>query len=114
MFIVPSFQNISSKYIFTANLNNEIFRLQFHWNSREEIWYMSILDSNEILILSGVKLVPNYDIIDRYRYLPGMPKGRFVLSRLPGNPDTRVTFENFGVSFILIFFTDEEVENGVQ
>lgn len=113
MFVVPTFQNRSSKYTIEVELNSEVFRLRFIWNSREQSWYMDILDQDDIEILTGIKLVINYELLLQYEAYDNLPKGEFILWDLEKNPKTGgVTFDNFGRRYQLIFFTDEEIEEG--
>ena len=51
MFIIPIFQNASSKFIQQVTLNNEVFKIRFFWNTRDESWYMSILDIDDVVRL---------------------------------------------------------------
>ena len=113
MFLVPTFQNVSTRYIITTDLNGSAFRLRFHWNSREAAWYMDILNTDDVLILSGIKLVVNYSLIRQYPAIQELPKGEFILFDLEANDQTGgVTIENFGRRYQLLFFTDEEIEAG--
>ncbi len=110
MFVVPVFQNQSSRYIIEVELSLEIFRLGFAWNAREQAWYMDILDPDDNEILTNIKMVINYSLLDQYIALATLPKGKFMLWDLEKNPITGgVTFDNFGRRYQLIFFTDEEL-----
>ena len=111
MFVLPTFQNNSSKYTIEVELNNEVFRLRFQWNVRAGDWYMDILDSDDNPILLNIKLVINYSLLDQYRYMTTLPKGEFILWDLEQNPSTGgLGFDNFGKRYQLLFFTDEEIE----
>lgn len=110
MYIVPTFQNTSADYVIEAELNNQVFRLQFTWNQRESVWYMHILDIDDNPVLLGVKLVPSYLMLQQYRAYADLPQGDFLLMDLEDSPETGlVTFDNFGKRYQLIFFSDEEL-----
>lgn len=113
MYIVPIFSNVSSKFIMTSELNEEVFRLSFYWNTREEYWYMSILDPDNVPLLMDIKLVPNYILLTQYKAYSSLPKGDFILYDLEQNPATgEATFDNLGKRYQLIFLSNEEIESG--
>ncbi len=114
MFVVPTFQKNSSKYIIETVLNNEVFRLRFFWNTREEFWYMDIMDQNDVNILTNVKLVINYSLLQQYEAIETLPKGDFILWDVEQNPIIGgVTVDNYGVRYNLLFFTNEELASGI-
>ncbi len=114
MVIIPTFQNRSARYAMDIELNGTIFHLRFHWNARENNWYMDIQDQDEINILMGIKLVVNYFLLAQYRAYINLPEGDFIFWDLNQIPeDGGVTFDNFGDRYQLIFFTDDEIESGV-
>lgn len=111
MFAISTFQNKSSRYIMEVELNGEVFRLQFYWNAREEFWYMNILQSDDTRIVDGIKITPAYFLATQFEATPNMPSGDFLLADIESNPITGgVTFDNFGTRYILIFYTQEELE----
>lgn len=113
MFVVPTFQNTSSKYTIEAELNNEVFLLKFAWNTRASDWYMSIYNDNGDLVLTDVKMVINYQLLRQYKAIEGIPKGDFILHDLEKDDvNSGVTFDNFGIRYQLVFFTNEEIEAG--
>ena len=113
MFIVPTFQVQSSKYIMEVELNNQVFRLRFLWNTRELYWYMDILNQDDVEILTGIKMVINYVLLNQFQYMADLPKGEFFVMDLEQNPSTGgITFDNFGERYQLLFYTDEEIASG--
>jgi len=113
MVIIPTFQNRTARYSIEIELAGELFNLFFYWNSREESWYMNIRDSEEAVILAGVKLVPVYKLLQQYRAKEGLPEGDFILWDLNQDPtDDNVTFDNFGKRYQLIFLSDLEISSG--
>lgn len=111
MIIIPIFQNISARFVFDIELANELFRLEFSWNAREKSWYMNIQDQNENNILTGIKMVIKYKLLEQYRAYADLPDGDFILWDLEQNPITGgVTFEKLGKRYQLLFFSQEEIE----
>ena len=108
MFIVPTFQDVSSRYIIETELNNEVFRLLFDWNARAECWYMDIRNQDDENILTNIKLVPDYVLIRQYSN-DDLPKGDFYVADQEDSDEKIITFDNFGIRFNLLFFTEEEL-----
>jgi len=54
------------------------FLLNFFYNQSEDVWYLSILDTNEIEILSGLKIVTNWLLLRRRKFDPRLPPGDFI------------------------------------
>lgn len=52
--------------------------LRFDWNSRMEIWHLSILDSAETNLLMGLPMYVNRELISRFK-INGLPPGRLML-----------------------------------
>jgi len=111
MVILPTFQNQSARFVYDIQLGDELFRLRFSWNARETSWYMNIQNQNEENIFTGIKLIPNYQLLRQYRSYAELPDGDFLLWDLEQNPITgEITFDNFGRRYQLLFFTREEIE----
>lgn len=49
------------------------YRLRFWWNTTGEYWTMQILSATGSVILSGIKLVLNYELIHDFAWLGGPP-----------------------------------------
>jgi hypothetical protein len=70
-----------------------------------ESWYMSILDTNENIILGGIRLVHGIDLIDKYRAIaPKLPSGVLSVMDRENDPKTaELTRNNFGARFVLAY-----------
>lgn len=113
MIVFPVFQNRSARYTFDIELANRVFHFIFSWNSREESWYMDIQDGEEVPIIHGIKLVPNYRLLKQYKAYNTLPDGELILWDLEQDSvNSGVTFDNFGSRYQLLFFTSAEIEAG--
>jgi hypothetical protein len=114
MITIPTYQQVSSRYVVDVDLNGIMYSLQFLWNTRDNAWYMDIY-LQDTVVLSGIKIVPNYALLYQYQGTPNIPAGEFfVVDTDENNPYSEdITFENFGVRYILTFATTEEILNGV-
>lgn len=77
MIVVIPFRDLSS-FSEDVELDNEIYRFSFDWNTSGKFWSMSIKNTDNDILISGVKMVLNYDMIgdwcDR-----GLPDGKLVV-----------------------------------
>lgn len=112
MIVLPIFQSISARFSYDIELAGEIFHLKFNWNAREESWYMNILDQDQNPILTGIKMVVNYLLLNQYQYISDLPQGNFLLYDLEKIPGGVVTFDNLGKRYQLLFASNIEIEAG--
>jgi hypothetical protein len=113
MVVLPTFQDRSARFSYDIELAGELFRLFFSWNARETSWYMDIQDQNENNILTGIKMVPMYQLLRQYRAYATLPDGDFMLWDLRQDSDnSNVNFDNFGKRYQLLFVSREEIETG--
>lgn len=64
--------------IFSIELNGLIFFLDFKFNGRSGRWLMDILDSTKVIILHGIPLLDENDMIGRF-VNTGRPPGDFLV-----------------------------------
>ena len=115
MIIIPIFQNVSARTSFDIELDLVIYHLRFAWNSREGSWYMTIQDQNENDILTGIKIVPNYLLLDQYRYLQGLPPGDFFLFDLNQIPENeQPDYNSLGKRYQLLYITEAEYKGEIK
>jgi hypothetical protein len=86
-------------------LDDVPYRLTFQWNSRGEFWSMSISDSNNILLLSGIKLVINFELISEWHAID-LPAGELYIVD-PTGSDAPIAFEDFGNGRLEIVYVSE-------
>lgn len=96
-------------YTETVVLDEIPYDLTFNWNTREGCWSLSI-DRDNVRILSGIKIVNNYELISRFANVL-LPRGLILvidlagLNEIPGR-------QNLGTDFKIAYITESEVENG--
>lgn len=110
MLEIPIYKNLSSRYVFEIELDVTIYFLEFDYNAREEAWYLSIYDSSETLLLSGIKLVLYLPLIKQNQNITGLPTGDFILFDSENNITTAIVdFDSFGERFKLYYLTESEI-----
>lgn len=63
-----------SAQLMTIQLDGVRYRLRVYYSFREEVWYLDILSDRETDIIIGIKLVPDWPLIERFQ-IPGQPPG---------------------------------------
>lgn len=110
MIIIQTFQEASADFSQTIDLDGTPYTIRCTWNTREETWYMDLIDKRIQPILLGIKLVPNY-LLTNYYSMQGLPPGDFYLWDSENKPQNfPLTFDNLGSRYILIYFTKEELD----
>lgn len=72
-FIIPVSETTDS-FIEQVDLDGLIYDLQFHWNARDNHWFMDIGRSG-IFLLNGIKLVNTSDLISEFGRIEDLPPG---------------------------------------
>ena len=102
------FKNAPS-FAMNINLSNESFRFRFDYNYRADSWYLSIMNYNSNPIVSGIRLVLNYDILTPFKSRD-IPAGALVVlaDDLKIKRVSKDTFKNGEASFY--FIPNDELE----
>ena len=101
----------SSYFSELVDLDEVTFSLTFRWNGREEAWYFDIDEQDRSGIVRGQKLLPFVNLTERWADAR-MPAGVLVVNAI--TPNDRPTRESlFEGSISLIYFTEDEVINGL-
>ncbi|HYQ47152.1 MAG TPA: hypothetical protein VER11_34515 [Polyangiaceae bacterium] len=69
-------------YTQKTRLDGVDYVLSFRHSQREDRWYLSIADAEEVPILTGLKLVTNWPLLQAYRFDPRVPPGELMASTL--------------------------------
>ena len=97
-------QQSPTDYEFNSNFDGEKYYLRFQYNNRNDIWYLTILDSNQVEKVSGIALLTNVvQMISRFSITEFMSYGDLIVSDASENKKDP-TFDNFGDS-VSTFYT---------
>lgn len=80
-------QTGSGSYDQEVTLDGQKFILGFDYNGREYCWYLSVRDADGKLLLSSRKIVTNRPLLERFRYLDGLPPGELIACDPSGTID---------------------------
>lgn len=72
-------------YTQKTRLDGVDYVLTFRYSQREDRWYLSLADNEEVPILSGLKLVANWPLLYSYHYDTRVPPGELFASDLSGD-----------------------------
>ncbi len=104
-------------FVTSAVLDNENYRLHFSWNNTG-FWTMDIRDDKNIDIVRGIKLVPNFPLLNQYRRLSNkIPRGEFVVAVVNQSADKNQTISREGFisgEFTLIYVPQEELRDVLE
>lgn len=92
----------------TVTLNKKTYRIKNRYNTRFGYWCVDILDAQNSPILLGEKLLPNKELLSRYRKSDLIGGYLFITSQ----DESDVSRDNYGLdkTHTLTFATFEEVE----
>ena len=94
--------NIRSNYEFTSTLDDVEYNLNFRYNPRSKVWYLSIADETNTVIVANIPIYINQDLLAQYRAYP-IPQG---LMMCVNNSDgiTEPTRDNFSVETVILYY----------
>lgn len=103
--IIIPVRNDLPAYKFKIDLEGVMYVLDFGFNARSNLWYMSIMDQAETLILGDLPILVNVPLADQY-VKEGLPPGRFIAVDETGNKQNP-GIDNFG-SDVKLFYQESE------
>lgn len=63
--VIPINSSLPAQTVETV-LAGSVFRLTFVWNTRTQQWHMTIRTRDEVDLLTGLPVVLNYELLDRF------------------------------------------------
>lgn len=88
-------------------LDDKSYRFRFSWNTRASFWSMEIFNSELETIVSGIKVVLNYELITRNPDR-GLPPGE-IFAIDPSDTLSEITLNNLGTEIKLIYVEESEL-----
>lgn len=81
---IPDVARASGSVVTKAVLDGVTFSLRFQWNARAGTWALSLADADDVAIVSGLTLVPAWDLIGLVTDIR-RPLGSLMLWRSDGS-----------------------------
>lgn len=96
-------------FVIDAELDNEPYKIRFRWNEKDNCWTFSLKDELNNSIIEGVKIVPNYPLLRRFKR-EGFPQGEFTAIVLDNKKES-IGYEDFyNGSASFLYTTADELE----
>jgi hypothetical protein len=107
---IPLLSEKAARWESRVDLAGKRYGLYISYNTRQDAWFMSIMDANGKLLLAGIRLVPGVYFLEKYRAsVPELPPGRLWLLDTEGNlGSAEVTRTNLHTRFALKYTVYEE------
>jgi hypothetical protein len=106
--LVPSLPN----YRVGTTIIDTLYLLDVRWNSRDQAWYMDILDSEEAVIRRGIKLVLG-TYIGRTSNHPLFRNGVFVVMDRSGE-GRDAGLDDMGTRVLVRYYSSDDVVAGLR
>lgn len=105
--IIPFFNNFAA-FKETIVLESSSYVFQYNYNSRGDYWTMTISDTEDNILIAGVKVVLDYELITSW---PGrnLPEG-YLLPIDSTESAVRIDRNNLGDTVDNIYLEEDEVE----
>jgi hypothetical protein len=109
IFILPVQQDASNQRA-RVTLDGSVFYVELLWNGRVGAWYLSLFDAEQNALVRSRKLVTNRPILDRVRYVPGLPPGE-IFALDPSETIDYAQYDQLGPKrgVVLCYFDEEEM-----
>ena len=75
-------------------LEEVTYKFLYVWNTRGEFWTLTIKDIEENVILAGVRLVLNVELLQKYNHL-AIPQGMLFIIDTDDNNKTEISYSDF-------------------
>ncbi len=84
LYSIPCVPNGRARWDQRTQLDGRDFMLSFSWNSRDGHWSLSIADQDSVPIVSGIRLVTNFQLLRSVD--PRRPPGELVVVDTDAEP----------------------------
>jgi hypothetical protein len=98
---------INANYVFTVELDGVEFKLSFKFNGRDDAWYFSILDTNDVVLRAGLKVVNEWTLL-RLWAEANRPGGEIIAVN-QGNVPAPPTLNQLGAEVVLTYLDSTEI-----
>jgi hypothetical protein len=95
-------------FLIDVPLQSLVYRFKYKWSSRFEYWEVGIYDTQDNVLIEGLKIVLNYNIIAQY-VDRNLPRGKIIPIRVSGETRKIEKEELIDGRVLLSFF--EEIDD---
>ena len=94
-----------ANYIFTVELDDVEFQLSFKFNSRDDAWFLTILDTDDVVLRAGIKVVNEWTLL---RLWNAGPAGEIIAVN-QGDVPAPPTLNQLGAEVLLTYLDASEI-----
>lgn len=94
-------------YVQEVELDGVEFKLQFQYVDRDDAWYMTVLDADDVLLRAGIKVVLSWSLLRLWASVDS-PAGEIV-SVNQGAISAPPTLNQLGAEVLLTYLDEAEV-----
>ena len=107
---IPVLSERVARWEIKVDLSGRRYGLYVSYNTRQEAWFMTIMDSTGKILIAGIRLVPGALFLRKYRAsVPELPPGELWLIDIEGRlSSAEVTRNNLHTRFALTYTIFEE------
>lgn len=92
----------------STELDGAAFKLSFRWNERLEQWVLDVADGDGNPIVSGIRVVIDQPLLNRFRGISGMPPGE-IMAIDTENTGLDADLEDLGRRVALFYLSESEL-----
>lgn len=94
-------------------LDSEAFLIDFRWNGRGRAWYISLYTEDEVPLVLSIKVVSNRPLLERFKYIQGMPAGE-IIAFDPTGKIPYAGYDQLGTDVELLYADSEELNRATS
>lgn len=97
-------------YTLRTRLDGSDYTLSFTYSVRAERFYLDLYDSEDVLLVAGLKLVTGVPLLHYYHHIEGVPPGEIIVTSTTQDTNSPSLLElGEGRRCLLSYFTAIEV-----
>ena len=109
MIEILSFQNQTSDFTQSIDLEQVTITIRMIYNTRSESWYAHFSTTN--YELNGIKLVKNFPLLWKHKSLFPELQGDFMIRKISDDINVNeLNYDTLGIYFALFYLTETELE----
>jgi hypothetical protein len=106
--VIPFYSAETPRWKVRVDMSGRRYCLYVSWNSRMQGWSMTVMDTDERVLMAGIRLVAGNLLLEKYRAsCPELPPGYLMLIDRENNLETAEPDRtNLATRFALIYVTE--------
>jgi hypothetical protein len=85
-------------------LDGVIYIFEFYWNERGSFWSLSIYDKNNNILIAGLRIVKNLNLLSNYSRPDIFPNGALVAMSQTLSDNTEISYEDLSSGLVQLVY----------